>query len=164
MLILVVSCGDASPATPADIFIPPTLVSTPIPTRVPTSTHALATPTQVCTDNLRYLADITIPDDTRVAPGETLDKRWLVENNGSCNWDSAYQLRWIGGNDLGAQHDQALFPARSGAEVTIEIEFTAPYEVGRHQSTWQAYNPQGNPFGDPIFIQIVVISATQEGE
>jgi hypothetical protein len=50
----------------------------------------------------------------------------------------------------------ALYPARSGAKANIRLLFTAPTEPGVYQNTWQAYDPQGQPFGDPLSIQIVV--------
>jgi hypothetical protein len=34
--------------------------------------------------------------------------------------------------------------------------FKAPSEPGSYRSAWQAYNPQGEPFGDPFFIDFVV--------
>jgi len=109
-----------------------------------------------CVDNLYYLQDLTIPDGSQVAPGSTLDKQWLVENNGTCNWDHAYRLRLIAGPDLGAPVEQALYPARSGTQAVIRIQFAAPSEAGTYRSAWQAYDPQGVPFGDPIFIEITV--------
>ena len=36
------------------------------------------------------------------------------------------------------------------------ILFIAPEEPGTYRSAWQARDPQGNLFGDPIFIEIVV--------
>jgi hypothetical protein len=107
-------------------------------------------------DNLIYLQDLTIPDDSSVLPGSMLDKQWLVENNGTCNWDRYYRLRLIAGPDLGAPSEQALYPARSGSQAVIRILFTAPAESGTYRSAWQAYDPQGKTFGDLIFIQIVV--------
>jgi hypothetical protein len=65
----------------------------------------------------------------------------------------------MSGAELSASMDQALYPARSGAKATIRILFTAPSESGTYQSAWQAYNPQGQAFGDPVFIQVVVDSS-----
>jgi hypothetical protein len=113
-------------------------------------------PTPDCAAGLTFLEDLTIPDGTTVAPGESLDKRWQVENSGTCNWDARYSLRRIAGEDLGAAGEQALFPARSGTQATIRIAFTAPDEPGSFRSAWQAFDPQGEPFGDPFFIEIVV--------
>jgi hypothetical protein len=109
-----------------------------------------------CHDSLSFLQDVTIPDGTSVTALSTLDKRWEVENSGTCGWDERYRLRLIAGPEMGAQKEQALFPARSGARVVLRIIFVAPDEPGTYRSAWQAFRPQGDPFGDPIFIDITV--------
>lgn len=91
-----------------------------------------------------------------MSPGSSIDKRWLVENRGSCNWDERYRLKRISGPPMAAADEQSLFPARSGTQAVIRVLLTAPSEPGAYHSAWQAYDPQGNPFGDPIFIEIVV--------
>lgn len=154
------ACGHPSVSTP-ELYRPPApagILFTPeptIPSIVPTD---FTTPNLECLDNLHFLDDITIPDGSRVQPGEEIDKRWLVENNGSCNWDVRYRLKLIAGDSLGAQAEQALYPARSGAQITMRILFIAPLVPGAYRSAWQAFSPQGEPFGDPIFIEIVVES------
>lgn len=65
--------------------------------------------------------DITIPDDTVVFFGATIDKQWLVTNSGTCSWDFTYRLKWIGGETFGALEEQSLFPARSGTQATLRI-------------------------------------------
>jgi hypothetical protein len=52
--------------------------------------------------------------------------------------------------------EQALYPARSGTQVELRIVFTAPNEPGIYRSAWQAHDPEGQPFGDQFFIEIVV--------
>lgn len=89
-------------------------------------------------------------------PGETLDKRWLVENSGTCNWDHRFSLRLIAGLNMGVETEMSLFPARSGTQSEVRIQFTAPPDPGAYRSAWQAQDPQGNFFGDPIFIEVVV--------
>lgn len=118
----------------------------------------LPSPTPLCVNDLTFLEDLTIPDGAVVQPGDELDKRWLVENSGTCNWDRDYGLVLIGGPDMGAAQHQALFPARSGARAVIRIIFTAPEEPGVYRSAWQARDPSGELFGDPFFIEIVVSS------
>jgi hypothetical protein len=113
-------------------------------------------PTPSCFNNLLFLDDLTIPDGTVVIAGERLDKRWLVQNNGTCNWNDQYQVRLIAGSGLGMPVEQKLYPALSGADVVIRMVFIAPSEPGSHRSAWQAYNAQGDPFGDPFFIDILV--------
>ena len=158
------ACAPTPTPTP---FIPPkastqtqVLVqgATPI---IPTSTpvpEPVASPTATppCTDGLAFVEDISIPDGTIVSPNASVDKRWLVQNNGSCNWDSRYRLKFVGGLEMGATTEQALYPARSGAQATIRINFTAPGEPGTYTTAWQAIDPNGEPFGDAIFMEIVV--------
>ncbi len=124
----------------------------------PTQAGALAfpTPTLQCNDNLTFLSDLTIPDGTIISPGSTLDKRWEVENSGDCNWGANYRVRLTAGPEMGAQKEQALFPARAGTRAVIRIQFIAPAEPGTYRSAWQAFNEQGEPFGDPFFIEITV--------
>jgi hypothetical protein len=138
------------------LFIAPTPVNTPIPLVQATPPPSGPTATPVCNDSLHFLQDLTIPDNTVVAPGSSLDKQWQVENNGTCNWDSRYRLRFIGGKPLGAPPEQALYPARSGTQAVIRMIFTAPATPGIVYSEWQAYDPRGIPFGDSFFIKIDV--------
>lgn len=147
------------PPTVAGYATPPGLAATQ-----PTSTIAEVRPTNppICADSLTFLEDITIPDGTLVNPGEVLDKRWLIKNSGSCNWNEGYRVRLVSGSELGASGEQALYPARSESEVSLRMIFTAPQEAGYYQSAWQAFNPRDIPFGDPFFIEIQVdISASQ---
>lgn len=145
--------------THAPIYIPPTQAPpSQTPTRLPPSTPMELRPaaTPACTNQLTFQDDLTIPDGSLVAPGEALDKRWEVENSGSCNWDQRYSLRLVAGSDLGAKPQMGLYPARSGTVAPIRILFNAPGEPGPYRSAWQAYGPEGEAFGDQIFIDIVV--------
>lgn len=148
--------GSSSKDISEQSFRPPTSAVPPPATSAPQEPTTKPTPPADCTDQLAFIADVTIPDGTSVAPESTLDKRWEVENRGTCNWNKQYQMRLIAGSPLGASPDQELFPARSGSRAVIRIQFTAPAEPGVHRSAWQAVNPEGQPFGDPIYIEIIV--------
>jgi hypothetical protein len=144
-------------------FLPPTLgPATPkSPPQTPTVASAQPlSPASACSDKLVFLDDLSIKDGTVFQPGAQLDKRWKVENGGTCNWDQHYRMKLIAGSELGVPAEQALYPARSGSQAVIRIVFTAPAEAGNYRSAWQAYNPQGDPFGDPFFIDIVVAAPT----
>ena len=91
-----------------------------------------------------------------VAPGESLDKQWLVQNSGSCNWDERYHLRLISEEALGAAPEQALYPARAGTQATLQVSFIAPSDAGEYTSEWQAFDSNGLPFGESFFIKVVV--------
>jgi hypothetical protein len=98
-------------------------------TTVPTVTLT-ATIAGPCTNNLSFLDDITIDDGTSVSPGSSIDKQWLVQNSGSCNWDSTYRIRGIGGDPLGANTERLLYPAKAGTQATVLSEFIARFTEG----------------------------------
>lgn len=156
---LVACSGNEGRVTP---FKPPTIEARATPPGLavsqptPTAPEVRPTTTPTCIDSLTFLEDITIPDGTLVNPGDILDKRWLIKNSGSCNWDEEYRIKLLSGPDLGVPIEQALYPARSGFEATLRIVFTAPQEPGYYQSAWQAFNPRDAPFGDPFFIEVQV--------
>jgi hypothetical protein len=164
LLLLTAGCGPTvrpslipkgTQGTP-QVFRPaPPVISTPTAIQ---NTSELVKPqaTPTCLDNLSFVSDATIPDGTEVEAKSTLDKRWEVKNSGNCGWDEHYRLRLIAGPAMNAPQEQALFPGRSGSQVFLEVVFEAPAESGHFRSAWQAYNPSGQPFGDPIFIDINV--------
>jgi len=172
LTLISAACAPLSTATP---FIPPTaqaqlieptliinptqnivvVQTTPLPTVIiPTAT---VNPTD-CINNLTYVEDLTIPDGTPITYGATIDKQWLVQNSGTCNWNAGYRLKYIGGAVLGAPEELTLYPAKSGTQATIQITFTAPFTDGKYESAWQAFDPSGLAFGDPIFMRIEVLA------
>jgi hypothetical protein len=161
IVLLLSACksADGEVTSTLDVYRPPTQAVTATPLPVTTQETEIERPTTepVCTNALWFFQDLTIPDGTQVPPGEILDKRWLVQNAGTCNWDERYQIRLEAGSNMGVPQVQALYPARSNLEVTIRMNFIAPDEPGTYRSAWQAYDPDGEPFGDPFFIEVVVV-------
>ena len=151
------------PPTVESPLIEPTLIIQPTrqvvvvqSTSVPTITAFPTVNPEDCTNDLSFINDVTIPDNSFVTYGASIDKQWLVENNGTCSWDSNYRLQHLGGAELGAPEEVMLYPARAGTQATIQIIFTAPFTDGVYESAWQAVDPGGNLFGDPIYIRITV--------
>jgi hypothetical protein len=176
LLIFVVfsacSSQDTHPIPPDHVYRSPTQIPTLSSTTPKPGDRGLdiqkegvagPTPTPDCFNNLLFIKDVTIPDGTLVDPGDILDKRWAVQNNGSCNWNERYRVKLIAGPGMGMPVQQALYPALSGTEVVIRMVFIAPDEAGYFRSAWQAYDPQDIPFGDPFFIDIVVAEANDVG-
>jgi hypothetical protein len=135
-------------------YVPPTVQ--PSDTPVPPTAAPKPTKPADCTDTLSFMEDITIPDGTEVKPGQDLDKRWQVRNNGTCDWDDKYTLKLIAGDAMGSPDVQALYPARSGSTAVIRVVLKAPDKAGTYRSAWQAYNGKDTAFGDPIYIEVVV--------
>jgi hypothetical protein len=177
LLLALAACGSqgVTPTHSVENFSLPTQIPTNTLPAIPTldvqsdqPELKRPTPTPICTNSLWFLADVTIPDGTAVEPGELLDKRWEVRNNGTCNWNEYYQVRLIAGPSMGLPAQQALYPALSGIDIVIRMVFIAPDEPGNYRSAWQAYDPLGNSFGDPFFIDVVVpeepVTTPESGE
>jgi hypothetical protein len=171
-LALASACSPTTKPTP---FIPPTAQAplieptliirptepalaqnTPLPTIALPTVTATSNP-EDCVSNLSFLSDLTVFDGTSIPFGASIDKQWLVQNSGTCNWNAAYRLRYVGGAILGAPEELNLFPAKSGTQAVIQITFTAPFTDGQYESAWQAFDPFGLAFGDTIFMRVVVV-------
>ena len=163
VLMFLAACKPKIEKQEIKLYVPPTGMPKPTATQLVAVQPAAPvvhepTATMLCSNILSFVDDVTIPDGTAVEPGGKLDKRWLLENTGTCNWHDGYSLKLIAGPDMGANPAQKLYPARSGAKFKARIVFTAPDEPGTYRSAWQAFDPDGNPFGDPFYIEIVVTS------
>lgn len=135
--------------------VPPPAQPTPvIPTAIP-PTSAPAT----CTLNARFVADVTIPDGTVIAPGGQFVKTWAVQNNGTCAWDAGYNLIFVGGEQFGAGSPQAIPPAQPGQTVNISVGMAAPFTPGQRSSVWQIRASNGALFGTRLDAVIVVPGA-----
>lgn len=170
--LLMVACSsrESDTAGTQDVYRPPTQAPADSPSPLQEGEYGSSqgkqrpTPTPTCINGLWFFSDVTIPDGTEVNPGERLDKRWEVQNSGTCNWDEHYRVKLIAGPGMGVPVQQALIPALSGTQVVIRMVLIAPQEPGNYRSAWQAFDPQDNPFGDPFFIDIVVAEPEAEGE
>ena len=149
-------------------YIAPTLVATAVNT--PTVNPIIPLPTAAdinCNSYLTYLDDVTVPDGMTFVPGDEIVKTWSVRNDGDCAWNDKYSLRYIDGSAMEADSRQSLPPLQPGEEGEVTVIFTAPQYAGSYYSGWQAYDAQGDPFGDNIYIEIYVdpyhtIDETQE--
>ena len=156
LTLLLPACGEQdAPSTPA-YFIPPTISHRAEQIPLETPTPIIPTPVIACENDLAFVEDVTVLDNSYHAPGDVIEKVWLVKNTGTCNWDANYRIRFIDGATMEAELEQALFPARSNTEAEIRITFTVPDQSGLAYSTWQAYTPDGQPFGEQLWIQIIV--------
>jgi hypothetical protein len=143
------------PAEPAETTTPE---STGTATGQPLAqvTNAQGTVVALC-DSLSYVADVNIPDDTNMAPGQDFLKTWRVRNSGSCPWGEGYELVYAGYSDEMSGQSQPLTQVvQPGQEVEVSVQFTAPDAIGEYLSAWQMSNPAEVTFEDIIFVRIIV--------
>ncbi len=138
--------------TPTDTITPPTEEATPETAVTPTPT-AEASPAAggvtACTNAALFVSDVTIPDNSDVAPGADFLKTWRLKNNGTCIWDGRYHLVHTGGPTLDAVVRQIALPAivAPGETVDVSVQMRSPVTPGVYQSNWILESPQGTRFG-----------------
>jgi hypothetical protein len=89
--------------------------------------------------NAQYIADVTIPDGTRLERDERFTKTWRVRNTGECGWDNMV-LDLTAGDAMGAREIEVP-DAAPGETVEITAEMTAPSQNGRYRSEWHFASP-----------------------
>ena len=121
-------------------------------------------PEEFHVDGAKFLKDMTIPDDVEMQPGQEFVKTWLVQNSGSTSWNESYSLVLTGGEAMGSPIRVPLPAAEPGQQVEISINQVAPQEAGSHYSDWRLHNAQNEPFGDVIFLRIVIPEESNRSE
>lgn len=113
-------------------------------------------PTPACL-GLRWVKDVTIPDNTAMTPAQVFTKTWLVENSGTCPWQSGFQVVLIGGVAMGGSPFQLTQEVGPAGRIQVSIKMVAPTnQTGIVQGTWKMADSTGTPFGDYMSVVIVV--------
>ena len=119
-----------------------------------------------CLDQAAYVADVSIPDGTVLAPAEAFVKTWRVRNEGSCPWTPSYALIFAGGEQMGGPLSVSLpQTVEPGAEVDLSVSLVSPGAEGAYRGDWLVQNEQGETFGSrgiyPFYVQIVVAGSVE---
>lgn len=133
--------------------------ATPRPTTIPPTA-----PAKVCDQAAAGSPlDVTIPDGTRMTPGQTFTKTWRLYNNGTCTWTTEYTVALFSGEDMdapaGINLPKAVAPSES---VDVSVELTAPDTASTYRGNWKLRNAAGNWFGigpggaSPFWVEITV--------
>jgi hypothetical protein len=164
---------DQPPSTPTPTLEIPLFTPTPTftllaaaPTATNTQTSGSAPPAFSGCDVADFVADITIPDGTKMAPGTVFTKTWEVKNIGTCAWNENYKVIFYFGQQMAAEGSYKLTTetVESGETLQISIQMTAPTRVGEYYSNWRMQNDKGEVFGlganaDAVYAQIKVVEA-----
>ena len=79
-----------------------------------------------------FVADVTIPDGTKLKNSETFTKTWRIRNNGQCNWPDDTLLVFVSGTKLGSPDTVKVGKVVSGTEEDISVQLTAPDQYGNY--------------------------------
>ncbi len=177
MILFSLACtlgGEAAPTatetavaqiTSAPTVIPPTIsgpTDTPSPTEVPTDTP---TPTATpivgsgpggCVLKGAYIADVTIPDGTVLAPNAAFVKTWRIRNDGTCAWDAGYQLVYAEGNQMSGPAAVNIPSAAAGQTIDVSVNLVAPGATGDFTGKWRLRASNNAIFGGyTVVIKVV---------
>jgi hypothetical protein len=123
-----------------------TATGTPIPTGAGSSA-----------DLVIFVADVTIPDGTVIAPGAAFTKVWRLQNAGTSTWTTSYSLAFISGEQMGTitsvPLDQSVPP---GQQIDVSVNLVAPTNLGSYQGNWKMKNASGQFFNDAVYVLIAV--------
>jgi hypothetical protein len=151
------------PATP----IPPTSEqgSTPAaPTTTPGGATASTTAAAVC-DRVKFVEDVTYPDNSEVAAGQSFVKTWRLQNDGTCTWTTSYALVFAGKERLGAPDAVPLAGSVApGQTIDVSVTLTAPTTGGTYRADFKLRNGSNETFGigaqnEPFYVQVEVPGA-----
>lgn len=156
-LALTPPTGTPVPETPSPFptLAPPSSAG-PLPTISFTSATVASDSAPGC-DNAAYVADLTIPDKTRLDPSQSFTKKWRVQNTGTCTWDSTYQLTFLDGEHMnGPANVNMGLSVPPGQQADLSVDLQAPSSPGDFYGRWQMQNPQGAKFGSILTVVIKV--------
>jgi len=148
------------------VSFPTATLPFPTATLPPTFTSIPPSPTPVPCDRVKFVRDVTYPDDSAVPAGTTFVKTWRLENAGSCTWTTGYALVFAGGNAMGGPASVALTQnVAPGQTIDVSVTLVAPSTAGTHRGDWKLRNVTNVTFGlgadnKPFYVQIRVAVAT----
>jgi hypothetical protein len=129
-------------------------VSTLLPPATNTLVPATATPipptlviqpsaTPGCVLGAVFVADVTIPDGSDMAPGSQFVKTWRIKNSGTCNWSAGSKAVFVEGNQLGGPAAVSIPPTEAGGTRDVSMSLAAPSAPGTYKGKWQVRTSSG---------------------
>jgi len=103
-----------------------------------------------------YVSDVTIPDGTVLAPGESFTKTWKFQNSGSCDWESDFMLTFEMGEGMEGEDTAISEVVAAGESDSLSVSLVAPETEGSYTGYWRLTTASGNAFGQSVFVQIYV--------
>jgi len=128
-------------ATPA----PPTATLQPTNTPIPPT----ATKPPIPCDRAAFVKDVTYPDGSELPPNTEFVKTWRLKNNGSCTWNSSYDLVFFDKNSMDGPAASQLTSGTvaPGETIDVSVTLTSPDKPGNYEGDWKLRNGSNVVFG-----------------
>lgn len=151
--------GVAQSSNPA----PTTVSAAPTATTAPNAPAPSPTPTSAaapCVNNAAFVADITVPDGTQLAPTQAFTKIWRVSNPaGGCAWGPGYQFVFVSGSAMTSSTVVPVPNTPPGATADLAVPMTAPTQPANYVGSWRLRAPNAALFGGTMSVKITVPGA-----
>lgn len=116
---------------------------------------------------VRLVGDVTVPDGTRLSPGQAFTKVWRVRNSGDLPWDpngAGLVLLHVGGDKMGVAASATpqcvvTGPPPEGSTVELSVDLVAPDAPGRYEAFFRMAR-NGEPhfrFGQRVWVRVMVV-------
>ena len=143
-------------------LLAPVATETAVPTVASTATSIpiLPTPTAVCIHAMRFVADVTIPDDTAIPPGVSFVKTWRIRNAGTCAWPAGTSWGFASGQAMGGPSAVAIPITNPGETADVSVTLVAPTTPGTYTGYWTLRLPAGQTLAPAYYVRIRVPAPT----
>ncbi len=96
-----------------------------------------------------------------MTPGQSFTKTWLVSNTGTCAWEAGFKFNVVGGDAMGGVAVTLNQTVEPGRQYEFSVPMVAPTDkTGEIKGTWRLADANGNFFGDGVYVQVRIGSAT----
>ncbi|HOU11610.1 MAG TPA: NBR1-Ig-like domain-containing protein [Anaerolineae bacterium] len=128
------------------------------PTTEAGTTATTATPAETPAAGLKagFVADVTVPDNTRFQKEEKFTKTWRMRNSGSVDWPKDTALVFVSGDKMTDVAKVEIGEVKAGANVDISVDMVAPNADGTYRGNWQIQAGDKAIEGGKIYLVIQV--------
>ncbi len=116
------------------------------------------TPAEAPAEGLKagYVADVTVPDNTRFQKEEKFTKTWRMRNAGGEDWPADTALVFVSGEQMTDVAKVEIGEVKAGANVDISVDLVAPNADGTYKGNWQIQAGDKVIEGGKIYLVIQV--------
>ncbi|MGC9393746.1 MAG: NBR1-Ig-like domain-containing protein [Anaerolineae bacterium] len=153
------------------------LVATPAPVVTETVTETIETeedgteattlePAETPAEGYKagFVADVTVPDNTRFEKEEAFTKTWRMRNSGSEDWPADTVLAFVSGEQMTDVAEVEVGEVKAGEDVDISVDMVAPNADGSYRGDWQIQVGDDAVEGGKVYLIIQVGEQQAETE
>jgi hypothetical protein len=118
---------------------------------------AITATVSVCDPLLTFIADVTIPDGTRLEKGEVFTKTWRIRNDSHCSWGPGFELVFAGGSQMAARERVPIPDTPPGDAADVSARMTAPEADGVYRGEWELCTSDGRCGSPTLFVLVNVV-------